>query len=675
MGTNYPPKVTYPSQVIFSRSNKAGATDVTTALDAQVLSMEQRTGAGNDTAVIRFPRKRLEYFEHADSGYIVSQLDNAAIYMGGKLQMYGRIRNWNRSWNGSEEEVDVLVIGNDRLMDDICRGRVYGRYKFADNTVEYEKSIPSDELIFNRNGMPDFNKARTTQDATGMFWGSQNKWDSTVGYWNPIWQMKYLQARVFGPASSDYVRFVSAFGAVASVGGWSSYESNGDINYQKQFPELNVDGLTYAEAFDRVLDQAGGYKVAYFVTSTTPSWVFLPFRTFPPYTPVQQNRTVYLSSATSSQEPTVNNVQRGRISRDDSRRVTHVIGHGSFERYVGTYKLRPGWNPSLTNAVLSNPDLINREPDNADYNALYADVMRRWVLQTSATDLNTVCGTTNKFSGERHRFAPAIEISYNPDASIDEKRAGLQPLLMFTTDFATSATLKRCDVTARILEDTAGIYIEGTGPKLEDSIFRRSVTSGLIRATVFDIFFTGALVSDARLVSSQIDSKVANGTMPDISYVVNYGNSFQKEVRAPSMGSYSTGGNRRIAIEHPNYGIVYTTLSQFGSVNDQAGLDQAVLDTYRFYNTLYDHGILMIPWIESTYAIGDIIGSIYDRNIVLNSVVVRRKWDFEAQTTELELSDERYRAGVEPRAPWDKPSPAAGYAPGTKSIAPDFWMV
>ena len=121
--------------------------------------------------------------------------------------------------------------------------------------------------------------------------------------------------------------------------------------------------------------------------------------------------------------------------------------------------------------------------------------------------------------------------------------------------------------------------------------------------------------------------------------------SFYKELFEPfAQYDYTVGGNRRILMEIPgSSGIVPTTLSQYASINDKSGLDQRSLDEYFSRNTTLSYGMAVIPWIETTYAIGNVIGSVSGRQINVNSVVVGRSFNFLAQTTTLRFSDERYR--------------------------------
>lgn len=620
-------------------------TNLTTACDAQVVSIEQRPGAANDKAVVRLPRKRLEYFNHADSGWTMSHLDEVMITMGGNAQVFGTVRNYIRKWQEDSEDVEFIVINQDVINRNVCHGQLWGLWNHAGSTLfsATKGTLPSAELVFNKGGNPNYNRCETEYDnlsyAAGgqRFWGSGQPNDTTAGFWNPITEILYLTENIFSIGGLHYKSLVDVFGSVAGVGGWSGDASSGNLTWQKAFPEMDVDGLGYGKAVEKILSEHGGFQ---YRMNCSPSLASTPsmkvFRTYPPYTAHQNIRTGYLPSLASGLPPTAVSLQRGTLNRDQSQRITHLIGFGAKKRYLTTVLLHPGWDAAKTSDVVASPELIDRS-DKDNYDPAYADVMRRWIIPRSSHDLNSLFGfADDTFTRQTHRFMRDTHVKYSSSATDDDVSAYLTPLLFYRQS-AGSTGAKKADVSWRMLDDALGVYVGGSGSKLDGNVFSSGATG-----TLYALYVTAVIESDTRMVSSETDSRVAKGTLPSIEKALEYGNAFIYEGPTTSHGDFQTGGSNRVLLEKPGGGFIATNPS-VAWINMQSGLDQRVSDDFQFKNTIFDSGHVVFPWIETLFAVSDVLGSIHDRNIDCESVIVNRKWNFINQTTTLELSDERYR--------------------------------
>lgn len=650
MGHNIPPTYISPFVGIRRIAGSAGDwVDIGTAADAQVISMEQRPGAMHDKCLVRLPTKRLEYFDHSDTHWTISHFDECMVSMGGKVQAYGTIKNWIRRWNGNDEVVEFTVLNMDQFHDDVCHGQRWGRWDHGThtNTLNTRATIPTAELIFNKGGNPTYNRCETNygdvSSGYSRFWGTGYPNDTSAGWWNPITQIIYLDQNIWSYGGGwDYSTLTQIIGSVASTGGWSGAASGGNLTWQKPFPEMNVEGLTYGQAVEKILKAAGGFQ--YYMRCDQGDSIadMRIFRTYPPYTAHQTIKDFYLPSAGSSATPTAANLQRGMMNKDDSQKITHIIGYGDKRRYIGTIKLKPGWDTALTVPVLNDKDLIDRS-QKGTFNPKYRDVMRRWILPRSAHDLNSLFGFSGEtpYSREVHLASPKMNLKHTSGAADDDKPTHITPLLCYISH--NDPKVFKIDATWAMLPDALGVYIGGTGKKLHKQTFIDADTHAG-DGTLYDVYLTAAIESDARMVSSTKDSRIANNSVPNIERTVEYPGEFHHEARAPSMGSYSTGGNRRILIQVPgSNNIVASDLASYDSVNDQSGLDQRVKDEYNFRNTSQDSAQFVIPWVETTYEIGNVCGSITDRDISVGGVVVGRKWDFENQVTTLFVTDQRYR--------------------------------
>jgi hypothetical protein len=230
-------------------------------------------------------------------------------------------------------------------------------------------------------------------------------------------------------------------------------------------------------------------------------------------------------------------------------------------------------------------------------------------------------------------------LTYNSGVTNDDTTKTVKPLLAWVSH--GGSTVHMADLTWGILPDALGVYIGGTGAKLEDQVFIAH-TSGSSGGTLNDIYVTFAVPSDDRIVSSQVDGQIANSTIPDIKRMVDYGQEYQYIAPAPSLGSYSTGGARKMLLRIPGKtGVVATTPTDI-FIDHQSGLDQRVIDEHNWRNTAVDAGMVVLQWIETTYDIGMVVDKIDDKGVEINSVIVGRDLNFQNQTTTLHLSDERY---------------------------------
>jgi len=660
---NSQPTVLSPTVLIRRWSaGGGGEVDFSTLVDAQCLSVEQNSGATPDKAIIRLPTKRLEYFDNADAGWTFSHFDQVWVTLGGSTLVFGYTRNWIREWDGNNENVQITVLGPDEVSKYRCRWKYYGKWDATAHAVpaSTKNTVTSARIVFNEGGAPDFNKCETEYShilGNQRFWGSGNLQDADVGWWNPINMIKYALHSA-GFAGSPYKDTVTYLGtALAGIDGWSGVAAGGDLTYQKPFPEVDIDGMTIDGAMEKILWENGGLKHHSAVVPGTSLAGITVFKTYAPYTASQVKRVLHLKSTGSTLAMSANNVQRGRVNKDDSKRATHVIGYGNNLNFVGTIRLHPGWDPNLTDAVMVNPALISRDKDNADYDATYEDVFRRWIVPTSTHDMNSLFGLTAgnstakypfPYSQEGHKFNSGIRMTYAPNADDDDKRANFRPLLSYVTYLVGGAdnqsNVRKVDLTWQLLPDALGVRIGGTGAKIEDQLYIAHTLNNASGGTINGIYITAAIAAQARLTASQVDAKVATGSVPDVEVVINRP-ALRYEARAISMGDYTVGGNRRIVMEIPGSGIVATTLSAYASINDQSGLDDITKNQYEWLNTSADTARVEIPFIETVYDFGDVITSIYDRGIEMESVVVGRKWDFQAPSTTLFISDERYKGG------------------------------
>ncbi|MBV6343534.1 hypothetical protein, partial [Candidatus Magnetobacterium casense] len=187
----------------------------------------------------------------------------------------------------------------------------------------------------------------------------------------------------------------------------------------------------------------------------------------------------------------------------------------------------------------------------------------------------------------------------------------------------------------RLLKDQVGIYFENRGLDLMDNVFKATTNTDTGEGgTVADVWLSACIISDARVQASARDTKIDTADIPDITRMVEYGKDFKYmkpiswDVEIPGIGEHTTASTTKLPVT---------------SINDASGLSMRCKDEFYRYNTSIDAGQIMIPWIDDTYWIGDVIGSIHDKHMVINSAIVGVTYDFNAQTTTLYLSDERYR--------------------------------
>ena len=112
---NNPPTAVSPSIYIRRFGDEGNEVDIGTAMDAQVISIDQRPGAAQDQCLVRLPSKRLEYFDKADGDHTMSHFDEVFVSMGGSNQVVGTARNWVRRWQGNNEVVEFQVLNQEQL--------------------------------------------------------------------------------------------------------------------------------------------------------------------------------------------------------------------------------------------------------------------------------------------------------------------------------------------------------------------------------------------------------------------------------------------------------------------------------------------------------------------------------------------------------------------------------
>jgi len=276
----------------FDFGGTAGSFTTFKDVDAQVVTIEQRPGAMNDVCVIRMPQKRVQYFDGSDSTHTFSHFDQVVVSMGGTTQVFGTARNWIRRWQGNDEQVEFTVINQDGFNNAACTTKHSGRWNDAGNVnfANTKSSLPSARIIFNENGNPNFNKCETAfsdshtePNAGNRFWGDLSPYDTTAGWWNPINQFLGAMNAAGITGGPSYTNLVSTFGATASTGGgWSGTTSGTTLTHQKPFPEMDIDGMPWAEAEEKILRDNGGFQFYLKPDATTKSQGDMRiFRTIP----------------------------------------------------------------------------------------------------------------------------------------------------------------------------------------------------------------------------------------------------------------------------------------------------------------------------------------------------------------------------------------------------------
>lgn len=606
------------------------------------LSVSWRLDNEANVAEIQIPKKRLHEFRQYNAGKPVwikvrKNFRTTLIFQG---YITGRAFDFS-----SESETVSLICQGPRwkLGADFLKGRYIlnsdGDYRELSGLKCIFNEVLENSQISPQNG------AITKEDFTGIRpFSLDPRSDSGSKAYNINEMLWYLySSRTWKDPLENVVGnplWLSEFG-IGSLGELEIYD-------------VDVDGLSLNEAINHTLKKAG-LRWWCQPISTTQSQIRAFLAGPSGDTP---RKYLYLADIESGVLPTYsvtpasigsskNNIEAGRMNEDFADVANEIFGFGARKIFQKEWTLKPGWDSEIwddlligkttviidekeiTTTVGFNIALIRkhlREATSGNWD-LYRDVGRRWILDESGAE-----------AGEAHDF----EETFETDEWAKIARPFLGSLVdesKFTYPTAknpVSGEHEKIETHVRILENQAGIYIEGD--EIAPPIFTEhgaSAIGGIIGQIIVpdpklttEIKITACITDDRALekISSETDAQGRK------KWLVGFW---------PNSDGDHSEVNRRMP-------LILDTEYQTDDQNEEkeTEVEEKLFDLVtRKEEENRDPSVsasFSIPWICTVYEPGDIIIGIRGRDLKFTAQIIEIRFEFEdSQRTELILEDLR----------------------------------
>ena len=600
----------------------------------QVLSVTWRIDGSPNVAEVAIPKKRFHEFRQHNAGKpiwikIRKNFVNHLIF-------HGWITSRYFDFGPNSENVTVVCQGPRwKLGADFLKGRWIlnkdGQYR-----VLYGLPCVFNEILDESETTPGNGAISKATDGVRPF--SLNPRDSAQTTQFSINEMLwycYVRGRLDKAPLADVIGEIltlTEFGVGA----------NGDLKIY----DVNVDGLTILDAFSLVFRKAG-MKWWCRPVSETQSQV----RAFISGANSDAPRKyLYLADVSAGVSPTAgvtlydvgtttNNTESGRMNEDFSAVANEVFGYGARKIFQAEFTLRPGWDATVWETLRVQPiETVRaelREQSSSDWET-YKDVGRKWILD----EQGAVTGVAHDFSSLFGHQEWAQIMRPFLAFLVGETEDGMPEMPgMIEVKNPISGEWEKLEANVRILEDEAGILIEGgelSAPLMVEQDYSVLVAMGAIGPgqtpeadpqLASEIRLTLAVTEDKALEKSTEEDDAQMRKVWLVGLLPN------------ADSSRSTIERRMAVIADQEYQT--DNVDAIRSAKIEADL-QALVNRKREENQ--DPRVsssFSIPWICTTYEPGDLIVGIRGRDLYFTGQVVEVRFEFEGQRTELVLEDLR----------------------------------
>lgn len=591
------------------------------------LTVTWRLGANPNTAEIEVPRKRFHEFRQYNAGkevYIKVRKNFRTRYI-----FHGFITSRSFDFTQAGERVTVVLQGPRwKLGADFLKGKLF-RNKDGDfRVLTGHKCIFNEKLEDSQISPQNGSVTRVSSSGVRPFsLDERNEAQSKAYSINDMLWYTYEIGRT-GKAPLDNVvgdpLILNQFG-IGDLGNLEIYD-------------IDVDGMSILEGMDTIFAKAGlQWWCRPVSTSKSEIKAFIagPAADTP-------RKYLYLADVNSGVLPQTwvnlasfgsskNNIEAGRMGEDFANVATEVFAYGGRKIYQEEFTLLPGWNDATWQALKADDDITNirkqlreKTSDNWD---LYRDIGRKWILDE-----------TGEITEDAHDFTPLF--GFEEWAQIARPFQGGRidgiPFAAPTAKNPVSEVHEKIEMSVKILEDQAGIYLEGD--ELAAPVFTEqtsSVLGGIIAGAIpvdvllaTELKITAALTEDQALEKNNVetDSQSRRRWMVGI---------------IPDSDGNNSSVNRRL-------GMVVDQEYQTDNINtDKETEVEDVLEAL-VERKLEENknprvsASFSIPWITTSYEPGDIIAGIRGRNLHFTAQVIEVRFELgEFQRTELLLEDLR----------------------------------
>ncbi|HSW46490.1 MAG TPA: hypothetical protein VLM89_13060 [Phycisphaerae bacterium] len=332
-----------------------------------------------------------------------------------------------------------------------------------------------------------------------------------------------------------------------------------------------------------------------------------------------------------------NNTYRGEVSWDHRSIVNCPVVIGDVKRYEMTVPLWPGWTPrlNLDNVVPSQraaaraqaltPEQVESYGSNAESNSWYrryhrngsqfkynTDVARLWVLNEDGHYPGVLYNRNAPFNNyQPFDFSTVADATVTRRGAWMRRRRCFHPTITMSADgrslgvwveisFNGGLTWQQQSAGVRVLDDRAGVYFDCENPT---EITPTGVESAVMNAwyaivnQLYRVRVTAVIESDDRLMATYAPDLLISPTLHVNTMVVRRPRSFQFASRSHTTNALSTVGAQ--PRERDDTESITALTKQLARTNQDRQVRVAPA----------------IPWIETSYALGDRITEIRGRRV------------------------------------------------------------
>ena len=603
-----------------TRPTTSAVKAISNVKSALPLTVSWRLDDQPNTAEISIPKKRFHEFRQFWAGKEV--YIKARKNFRDRLLFHGFITSRYFDFHPESENVSVVCQGPRwKLGADFLKGQ------YLLNKDGQYRVLSGRKLIFNevlpRSTIAPQN-ASSTVDSDGVrLFSLDPRTDASAQAWT-VKEMLWYCWKIGREAKDPLADVIGECLKITEFG----IGSLGDL----ELYDVDVDGMTVLDAFTTIFKRAG-LRWWCRPSSTTKSEL-VAFLASP--LADRPKKWLYLADVGTGVSPacgpgaladigtSTNNVEAGRLNEDFSEVANEIFAYGARKKFQQEFTLVPGWEwATWTTLSTQSTETIRaalRESTSPNWE-LYRDVGRKWILDESGAVSGTAYDFSSLFGSQEWAALARPFLGQLVDGTRFQSPQVENP---------SNSEWETIEMAARLLEDQAGIYLEG------DEIAAPIMCEGLAFGGGFSLIATMATELKITVAVEEDQCLEKNSTEDDAQTV------FRWLVPAtPNSDAENSEVIRRLGIvvdseyETDNQNTDKTTAVE-------ADLQDLVDRKLEENKNPRVSSSFSIPWICTTYEPGDIVRGIRGRDLYFDAQIIEVRFELgEIQRTELILEDVR----------------------------------